>query len=101
MGCKNKRGWELRETQGGYPMLVQFTVTVDGREVGSECGEVSGSAAEMEEQIRRMGQRVGRMALEPALTQIAAETRAPRCCGRAMESRGWRVSIRSRRVPSA
>jgi hypothetical protein len=71
-------------------MLVQFTVTVDGREVGVESREVSGTAAQIEEQIRQMQRRTGRMALEPALTQIAEQTPAPCCCGRAMESRGWR-----------
>ena len=33
-------------------MQIQFTVTVDGREVRSESRFVSGSAAEIEEQIR-------------------------------------------------
>jgi hypothetical protein len=72
-------------------MLIQFTVTVDGREVGIEGREVSGSAAEVEEQIRELQQRTGRMALEPALLQIADQTPAPRCCGRAMANRGQRV----------
>ncbi len=72
-------------------MLIQFTVAVDGREVGSESREVSGSAAEVEEQIRQMQQRTGRMALEPALLRIADQIPAPRCCGRAMASRGQRV----------
>ncbi|MDX1965528.1 MAG: hypothetical protein SFV23_00030 [Planctomycetaceae bacterium] len=52
-------------------MLIQFTVTLDGRELGSESRVASGSAAEVEEQIRGMQQRTGRMALEPVLTQIA------------------------------
>lgn len=71
-------------------MLVQFTVAVEGREVGVVSREVSGTAAEIEEQIRQMQQRTGRMALEPALTQIAERTPVPCCCRRAMESRGWR-----------
>lgn len=72
-------------------MLVQFTVMVDGREVGVESREVSGSAAEMEEQIRQMQQRTGRMALEPALAHIADQTRAPWCCGRRMSNCGPRI----------
>lgn len=72
-------------------MWIQFTVSVDGREVGVERREVFGSAAEIEEQIRQMQQRTGRMALEPVLTQIADQTPRPRCCSRAMPSRGWRV----------
>ena len=44
-------------------MLVQFTVTMDGREVGLESRQVSGTAAQIEEQIRQMRQRPGRMAL--------------------------------------
>jgi hypothetical protein len=72
-------------------MLIQFTVTVDGREVGIESREVSGSAAEIEEQVREMQHRTGRMALEPALMQIADQTPAPRCCGCAMANRGQRV----------
>jgi hypothetical protein len=71
-------------------MLVQFTVTVDGREVGVESRQVSGTAAEIEEQIREMQQRTGRMALEPVLAQVADQMPAPCCCRRAMESRGWR-----------
>jgi len=70
-------------------MLVQFTVLVDGREVGRESREVSGSAAEIEEQIRQMQQRTGRLALEPALAQVARRTPPPWCCGRQMLSRGW------------
>jgi hypothetical protein len=77
-------------------MLVQFTVAVDGREVGVESREVSGTAAEIEEQIGQMQQRTGRMALEPALLQMADQTPAPRCCRRAMQNRGWRViTVRS------
>lgn len=71
-------------------MLVQFTVTVDGREVGVESRQVSGTAAEIEEQIRQMQQRTGRIALEPALTLIADQTKAPCCCRRTMRNRGRR-----------
>jgi len=77
-------------------MLVQFTVTVDGREVGVESRQVSGSAAQIEEQIRQMQQRTGRMALEPALTQIADQMPAPHCCRRAMQNRGQRsITVRT------
>lgn len=79
-------------------MLVQFTVTVDGRWSGSwsQVAEVSGSATEIGEQIRQMQQRTGRMALEPALTQIAEQASPPRCCGRAMQSRGRRpITVRT------
>ncbi len=73
-------------------MWIQLTVAVDGREVGSESREVSGSASEeIEKQIRQLQQRTGRMALEPALIEIADQTPAPHCCGPAMQSRGQRV----------
>jgi hypothetical protein len=71
-------------------MLVQFTVTVEGREVGVESRQVSGTAAEIEEQIREMQQRTGRMALEPVLLGVAEQAPAPCCCGRGMQSRGRR-----------
>ncbi len=72
-------------------MLVKFTVTVDGREAGIEERELSGTAAEMEEQVRRMQQRTGRMVLEPAFQQVARQTPAPWCCGHVMKNCGWRL----------
>lgn len=71
-------------------MLFQFTVAVGGREVGVVSREISGTAAEIEEELRELEQRAGRMALEPALAQLAVQTPAPRCCGRAMQNRGLR-----------
>ena len=58
-------------------MLVQFTVAVDGRVVGEVKVELSGSAAEMEEELRRVQQRTGRMALEPVLGQLAGCPKMP------------------------
>lgn len=71
-------------------MLFQFTVRVDGREVGEVSREVSGTEAEIEEELRKLEQRAGRMALEPALRQMADQTPVPWCCGCAMQNRGLR-----------
>lgn len=71
-------------------MLVQFTV-MDGRGVGTASREVSGSAAEVEEQIRQVHQRAGRMALEPGLLQIVDQTSTPHCCQRSLQNRDRRV----------
>lgn len=64
-------------------MRVQFTVTVDGREVGGESRQVSGTAARIEEQIREMQQRTGRMALPPALAQLSVASLRQVCLRRA------------------
>jgi hypothetical protein len=72
-------------------MLVQVTVRVDGREVGSQVRELSGTAAEIEEVTREVLARTGRMVLEPAFEQIARETSAPCCCGQTMRNCGFRT----------
>lgn len=72
-------------------MLVQFTVAVDGRVVGEVSRELSGTAAEIEEELHRMQQRTGRFVLEPAFQQIAMQTRTPSCCRRPMKNCGWRT----------
>lgn len=71
-------------------MLVKFTVEVGGKEAVVER-ELRGSAAEMEESLREMQQRTGRIVMEQVLLQAALPARAPRCCQRAMTSRGRRV----------
>ena len=72
--------------------MLEFTATRDGREVGTvEVDDATGSADEIEERIRAGTQRLGRIALEPALQRLAEQTPPPRCCGRAMHSRGQRV----------
>ena len=72
--------------------MLEFTATRDGREVGTvEVDDATGSADEIEERIRAGTQRLGRIALEPALQQLAEQTPPPRCCGRAMHRRGHRV----------
>jgi hypothetical protein len=48
-------------------MLVQFTVKVGGKEVGTVERELSGSAAQMEEELRETQQRAGRMVMERVL----------------------------------
>ena len=72
-------------------MLVEFTVKVGGKEVGTVQRELSGSAAEMEEELRQAQQRTGRMVLERALLQAASQVRPPRCCGRAAKNCGQRL----------
>lgn len=70
-------------------MLVKFTIEVDGREVSTVEREVSGSAAAMEEQIRQVQQRTGRIVLEHALQGLCEQTPAPQCCSHRMENRGF------------
>lgn len=72
-------------------MLVQISVRIDGRESGVVERDISGTAAEIEEQVRVVQQRVGRMMLEPAFQQIADHTPAPCCCGRTMKNCGLRT----------
>jgi hypothetical protein len=64
---------------------------VGGKEVGTVERELSGSAAEMEEQLREAQQRTGRIVMERVLVQAAQQVRLPRCCGRSMKNCGRRV----------
>ena len=61
--------------------MVEISVRIDGRE-----WEVSGTAAEIEEHVRVIQQRVGRMMLEPTFQQVADQTSVPCCCGRTMKN---------------
>ncbi len=72
-------------------MLVQITVTANGGEVGTVELELSGSAAEVEEQVRTGLCRTGRMILEPAFAEMAQHVPAPSCCRHKMENKGFRV----------
>lgn len=77
-------------------MLVQTTVRMADREAGIIEVELSGSAAEIEEQVREVTQRTGRVVLETAFSHVAAAVAAPRCCGHAMKNCGWRtITVRS------
>lgn len=77
-------------------MLLQVTVRMDGREVGNVDQEVSGSAADVEEQVRHTLQRTGRITLETAFTQLARQASAPHCCGHAMKNAGFRtITVRT------
>lgn len=67
-------------------MLVKFTLSVGGEEVGTVERELSGSAAQMEEQLHEAQLRTGRMVMERVLEQAAVQARPPRCCGRAMKN---------------
>jgi Uncharacterised protein family (UPF0236) len=71
-------------------MVVQITVQIDGREVQQLRQEVTGTAAEREEQAHRVGKEVGRVVGEEALAEAAAAARHPSCCGRRMENKGKR-----------
>jgi hypothetical protein len=44
-------------------MLVKFTIEIDGRKTGTVEREISGSANAMEEQIRQIHERTGRIVL--------------------------------------
>ena len=72
-------------------MLVQVTVRIGGREVGVVERELTGTAAEIEEEARVVLARTGRIILEPAFAQISEATPAPCCCGRTMQNRGQRL----------
>lgn len=67
-------------------MLVQVSVQIDGRESFVLEQSLSGSAEDVEEQVREVLQRAGRAMLEPAFQQIADGTHAPCCCGRSMKN---------------
>lgn len=71
-------------------MLVKFTIEVDGREAGIVEREVCGTAAAIEEQIREIQQRTGRIVLEHSIQELCDQTPAPHCCGHRMENRGFR-----------
>jgi hypothetical protein len=69
-------------------MLVQFTVKVGGKEVGTVERELSGSAAQMEEELRETQQRTGRMVMERLLEQAAIEVPPPRRTGKTRRNAG-------------
>lgn len=71
-------------------MFVKFTVEIDGREVGTLKQELSGSACEVEEQLRQVLRGTGQIVLERSFLEIADQASAPKCCGRAMSNRGLR-----------
>jgi len=71
-------------------MWLQITIRIDGREVGTINEQISGTAAELEEQVRPVQQRVGRVVLEHGFGELAEQVPHPRCCGRSMENRGRR-----------
>ncbi len=71
-------------------MYVEIIVRIDGREAGNPKADLSGSAAEVEEQVLRLQRRVGRIVLETGFNEIANRTAHPACCGRSMENRGRR-----------
>lgn len=72
-------------------MFVKITVLIDGREAGVAEHEISGTAAELEEQTRVLESRVGRMILEPGLQEISRQMPTPCCCGRRMKNCGFRT----------
>ena len=71
-------------------MLIKVTVEVEGSEVGIVQRELSGTAAEIEEQVKVALQQTGRILLEPAFQEVAEQTRAPACCGHTMRNCGFR-----------
>ncbi len=71
-------------------MLVKFTIEIDGREAGTVEQEISGTAAAIEEQVRQVQQRTGRIVLEQSFQELCNQTPAPRCCAHRMQNRGFR-----------
>ena len=72
-------------------MLVQVSVRIEGREQVVMDQVLSGSAEELEEQVREVLQRAGRVMLEPAFQQMADRTPAPCCCRKSMKNCGQRT----------
>ncbi|HEX8990881.1 MAG TPA: ISKra4 family transposase [Anaerolineales bacterium] len=71
-------------------MYVQLTIRIDGREVGNVEEQLSGTAAEVEEQTLQFQRRAGRIILEHGFDEITRHVGRPVCCGRSMENRGRR-----------
>ncbi len=77
-------------------MLVRIRVWVAHREAEIIERELSGSAAEIEEHVRDVTQRTGRVVLETAFSHVAPTFAAPHCCGQVMKNCGWRtITVRS------
>lgn len=74
-------------------MLVKVTVEIGGRQAGVIEREIVGSPSEIEEALRPVQQRVGRIVLEDAFGRLGRETPAPHCCGRKMGSLGMREIV--------
>ena len=71
-------------------MLVKLTVDVSGKEVGIVERELVGTASEIEEQVDIALKQTGRILLKQAFQEVAEQTPAPKCCGRAMKNCGFR-----------
>jgi hypothetical protein len=68
---------------------VEIIVQIDKQKVATVQQEIpEGTALEVEEQTRKLVNRVGVTVLEQGFERVARRMRAPRCCGRAMENRG-------------
>lgn len=72
-------------------MHVKVTVEIEGRQAGQVERDLTGTAAEIEEQTRNVLQREGRIVLETAFARLSGEASPPVCCGHPMQSRGQRV----------
>jgi hypothetical protein len=76
-------------------MLVEITIRIDGREVETVVGEVTGTPAEREERTHALGRQVGHRVAQAALEQAAAQARHPACCGHPMQNKGRvRITVR-------
>jgi hypothetical protein len=73
-------------------MNVEVIVRIDGQEMAAiEQRIETAEAAELEEQVGRLKDRLGRVVLEVGLSGLARALRRPCCCGRSMENRGRRT----------
>lgn len=72
-------------------MLVRVTIEIEGEQAGVIEQHVAGDAATVEEEVRRVQRRAGRVVLENAFNEIGRNTPAPECCSRPMSSRGMRL----------
>lgn len=72
-------------------MNAQVTVSIGGTKVVEFEQDIAlNSALEIEEQVERVKDRLGRAILEQGFEKFGDELRRPACCGRAMSSRGKR-----------
>ena len=91
------RGLEPHSPKEGDPIDVEVVVRSGGREVACVNQLVETvESLEIEEQIERLKDRVGRVLLEGGYDQLGRQLRHPCCCGRPMENKGRRaVNINS------
>ena len=72
-------------------MNVEVIVRIDGREVVTLKGVISGDPLDIEQQSEALKHRVGQAVLPGAFAELDATLRRPCCCGRPMHRKGTRT----------